>query len=278
MIPFPYLPQIIALPVAAGGGGTVADIFIANSYRGGHWPVLAGGIWKDTARTIAATTAADLVAALDDVSGNANHFLQATSGARPILRFDGAGNAKLEFASGRFMTAGNGSALAPRTDCAFLSCANRIGTTAAFNPLLNRAVAAGIAGRLGLYRSLTSAVTVYDDGDVTDGVEAFFASTETTTIVHSSNVKRYGVGVAGEFLVRKAGTNGTATPLRTNDKSFDHNSAWRLLLGGYGNSGDSGQAGTLVGDIYGATLLYSSAPIDSAYITTIEAELAALYA
>lgn len=60
----------------------------ANGADGGYYSVAMGRVWKDTARTIPATADGDQVAALDDLSPNGRHLLQATSASQPILRFD----------------------------------------------------------------------------------------------------------------------------------------------------------------------------------------------
>ena len=48
-------------------------------------------MWQDTAGTTAVTAVDQLVARVDDLSGNSNHLIQSTSGSRPVLKQDGKG-------------------------------------------------------------------------------------------------------------------------------------------------------------------------------------------
>lgn len=52
-------------------------------------PWLPGTVWKDTAGTVPCTAPDDLIARADDISGNGNHFIQATEGKRPKWQTDG---------------------------------------------------------------------------------------------------------------------------------------------------------------------------------------------
>jgi hypothetical protein len=54
-------------------------------------------MWKDTAGTTPVTAVDDLVARIDDKSGNGFHATQATEASRPILKQDGNGNYYLLF-------------------------------------------------------------------------------------------------------------------------------------------------------------------------------------
>ena len=75
----------ISLPVFSP-----ADLF-SNGQRGGYWNVQdLGTLWQDQAGTIPADTDGDLVARMDDQSGNGNHML-APSGNEPTLKQDGSG-------------------------------------------------------------------------------------------------------------------------------------------------------------------------------------------
>ncbi len=65
-------------------------------------------IWKNTARTIPATTAGDAILGATDFSGNSNHWSQANSAIAPtlqligttkVLRYDTSGNMYMGFVS-----------------------------------------------------------------------------------------------------------------------------------------------------------------------------------
>lgn len=69
----------------AAGLSSPADLF-AGGIDGAWWEVTPGHVWKDTAGTIPATADGDLVARIDDRSGNGHHLLQATAVNRPVLK------------------------------------------------------------------------------------------------------------------------------------------------------------------------------------------------
>lgn len=76
-------------------------------------------LWKDTAGTDPVTTAGDLVARIDDLSGNGHHLLQATSGSRGAyasgggITMDGTADVYLE------STAASNTALPVYLACAY---------------------------------------------------------------------------------------------------------------------------------------------------------------
>lgn len=66
-----------------------ADLF-ANGEDGAWYdPSDLSTLWKDTAGTIPVTSDGDLVARIDDKSGNENHLTQPTSGMRPLYKTNG---------------------------------------------------------------------------------------------------------------------------------------------------------------------------------------------
>lgn len=73
-----------------GGGGTDPSTMFGGGQKGGYYDgSYLAGLWKDTAGTIPVTADGDLVARWDDRSGNGNHLIQATGGARPVYRTSG---------------------------------------------------------------------------------------------------------------------------------------------------------------------------------------------
>jgi hypothetical protein len=113
--------------VNAIGGGAASDVKVASfapaslfaaSEQGGWYdPSDLSTMWKDTAGTDPVTADGDLVARIDDKSGNGNHLTQATSGNRPTYKTSG-GLHWLEF---------NGTSQAMSTPSAFnLSASDKL--------------------------------------------------------------------------------------------------------------------------------------------------------
>lgn len=86
----------LGAPPEAGEYQALVDMF-GVSDEGALIPsinaaVAEGTIWQDAAMTILATSVDDPVGAIEDLSGNGNHFLQSTATARPLLKQDEKGN------------------------------------------------------------------------------------------------------------------------------------------------------------------------------------------
>lgn len=73
------------------------DLFAASEAGSWYDPSDLSTLWKDTAGTSPVIAAGDLVARMDDKSGNGNHVSQATGALRPIFQLDGQGNPYLLF-------------------------------------------------------------------------------------------------------------------------------------------------------------------------------------
>ena len=72
-----------AAPTWASGPGSITGMVA------GYDATDLGTLWQDSARTTAVASNADPVGAWDDKSGNGNHVLQATSGAKPTYSTTG---------------------------------------------------------------------------------------------------------------------------------------------------------------------------------------------
>lgn len=88
------LSRGLTLGVGSNSGGAApafspSSLFQASE-TGGWWEVRSGQVFQDTAGTTPATADGDPVARVNDLSGNANHLLQSTAGARPTLRISGS--------------------------------------------------------------------------------------------------------------------------------------------------------------------------------------------
>lgn len=75
---------------------TPATLFASAEEGAWYDPSDLSTVWQDSAGTVAGAVDSP-VGKIDDKSGNANHAIQATAAARPILRQDGSGNYYLEF-------------------------------------------------------------------------------------------------------------------------------------------------------------------------------------
>jgi hypothetical protein len=76
---------------------TPAELFAADEVGVWYDPSDFDTMWKDTAGTTPVTAVDDLVARIDDKSGNGFHATQATEANRPVLKQDGNGNYYLLF-------------------------------------------------------------------------------------------------------------------------------------------------------------------------------------
>tara|TARA_R110000787_G_scaffold8584_1_gene29016 strand:+ start:516 stop:1328 length:813 start_codon:yes stop_codon:yes gene_type:complete len=66
------------------------DALFASGEQGAIYdPSVLSSLWQDTAGTTPVTTAGDLVARMDDLSGNGNHLTQATVGQQPTYETNG---------------------------------------------------------------------------------------------------------------------------------------------------------------------------------------------
>jgi hypothetical protein len=85
--------------VIGASGGTWSPSALFASSEVGVWydPSDFDTMWKDTAGTTPVTAVDDLVARIDDKSGNGFHATQATEANRPVLKQDGNGNYYLLF-------------------------------------------------------------------------------------------------------------------------------------------------------------------------------------
>ncbi len=71
----------------SNANASLASIFFGSGEPGGlYFPLDLSMLWQDTAGTVPATAAGQLIARVDDLSGNGNHCIQATTAARPALQ------------------------------------------------------------------------------------------------------------------------------------------------------------------------------------------------
>lgn len=81
------MPQLHGVIASGYRGGFSPLDFFADSEDGALYdPSDLATLWQDTAGTIPVTTDGDLVARMDDLSGNNHHLIQPTSSRRPIYK------------------------------------------------------------------------------------------------------------------------------------------------------------------------------------------------
>lgn len=68
---------------------TPASLFAPGEDGAVYDPSDLSSLWQDTAGTVPVTADGQSVARIDDKSGNGNHAIQATAGARPVYKTDG---------------------------------------------------------------------------------------------------------------------------------------------------------------------------------------------
>jgi hypothetical protein len=82
----PAVRQIVLF----GGGWSPAKLFLAGQQGAWYDPSDMGSMFTDTAGTTPVAADGDLVARINDKSGNGYHLLQATSTKRPLFKVSGA--------------------------------------------------------------------------------------------------------------------------------------------------------------------------------------------
>lgn len=80
------------LSTLGGAAWSPVNLFTGGINGGYYNPNIISSLWQDVAGTTPITTDGQLVARIDDLSGNNKHLFQATSGLRPIFRTSGGVN------------------------------------------------------------------------------------------------------------------------------------------------------------------------------------------
>lgn len=86
-LPF-LLGRMGMTPGVLGASFSPATLFAGET--GGYWdPSVLSSLWQDSARTTPVTANNDPIGAIDDLSGNGNHLVQATADNRPLYKTSG---------------------------------------------------------------------------------------------------------------------------------------------------------------------------------------------
>lgn len=100
-----FTSGVVSEPPAASYRTILADVsgfdpatLFVGGIQGGWWdPSDFTSMFQDTAGTVPITAAGQVVARINDKSGNNNHLLQATAGNRPTIQQDGNGLFYLDY-------------------------------------------------------------------------------------------------------------------------------------------------------------------------------------
>jgi hypothetical protein len=92
-----YTDLTVTFAASDGVTWTPLELFAADEVGVWYDPSDFDTMWKDTAGTTPVTAVDDLVARIDDKSGNGFHATQATEANRPVLKQDSNGNYYLLF-------------------------------------------------------------------------------------------------------------------------------------------------------------------------------------
>lgn len=173
-----FLPSGIMVTSGGPAPFSPADLTLT-----GWWdPSDLSTMWQDTAGTVPVTADGDLVARIDDKSGNGRNFTQSTSGARPVYKTSG-GLHWLEFAgSGDWMI--NSATLATlygSTTFNAVVSARPESITTSTTPILAPAVLHGDEGAVTVGWAATSLIGVSNFDGSTDFVSV--ANTLSTDLV-----------------------------------------------------------------------------------------------
>lgn len=216
-------------------------------------------MFQDTAGTVPVTAAGQKVARINDKSGNGNHLTQATAANQPYLRNDGT-NYYLELVGSTptYLVAPNTNNMAWRTDSIMMGAATQYSSPSTNQSILSRSLYGPGAARWNISQATNSAYINYNN--TSGNVASPNAPNGSATSVVSGYIDR----AAGSGLVRVNAVAGTAASF-TPDASTDLTTNYRLMLGVYNNSGDTGpQTGTgVTGRLYGLVVRFAAVDTDA---------------
>lgn len=235
-----------------------------SSGERGAWldPSNISSLWQDTAGTTPVTATGQAVARIDDLSGNGNHFIQPTSGNRPVYQVDGSGYPYLQFtaASSKYMYVNNVSNLLSLGTKSFtFLAAAKLDSMTGYGSLFARSYLGGRAGRW--WVDFNGKFECYLDRDgynVPTNGYTFSNTTNPHVFLSTGDVTGITMGNAIDGVA-----GGTSTSFSPPTGSLDFNGG--ALLGAYNDTSGS-VSGTSAGNffdgrVYG--LIIRIATIDS---------------
>lgn len=224
-------------------GFTPASLFAAGEQGVWYDPSDFSTMFQDTAGTTPVTAVGQSVALIRDKSGRGNHATQSTAASMPTIQQDANGCYYLSFdGSNDFLTAGDVCDLLT-TDLTGHAGVKIVGSEAA---VYGKTIYGIATGRYSMYVSGGIYTAGYANAS---GVQnADVVSTVPTAQVLTQRLFRS----AGQNSLYRNGSQLAITSFTAESTSY--NTAYRLLIGAYSNSGDSGQQFYLNGNIYGVVL------------------------
>lgn len=217
-----------------------------------------GVLFQDTTGLVPVTTVGQSVAFVLDKSGNGNHLTQATASKRPVLANDGhAYYLQFTRASQQVLYTASTNAMAPRAQSMAVIVAYRSDDTAICQPISRSIAASGIG------RWVVGSASGF--GQVSAGFYQWDSVNTDLTIAGSVYLDK---AIAGQIANRASGQgsveliqSGAASAL-TNVMAIsvggtDYNTTYRTLIGGYGNSSNTGEINWCQGRVYGAVIRYA---------------------
>ena len=212
----------------------IQAVMFGNSERGGWWdPSDISTLFQDTAATTPVTAPGQAVACILDKSGNNNHFIQTTSGYRPVYQVDSNGYPYLQFTEANSNYMYQPSTTNPlnlgTTSVSVLYSLKQDSTTT-YQYLFARSYLGGSAGRY-LTQSNAGTSSLYYDVNGTTNISTNFTFSDTTSPhVCVSTMDRTGI-TALSYL--DGVSTGTQTGSSTNDTATNQLTSFACLLGAY---------------------------------------------
>lgn len=245
----------------------IQPVMFGSGERGGWWdPSDIATLFQDTAATTPVTTTGQAVACILDKSGNGNHFIQATSGYRPVYQVDSNGYPYLQFTKANSNYLYQPSIANPLhlgTTSVSILYALKQDSYGTYQYLFSRSYQGGAAGRYFTQSNAGTSSLFYDKDAVNVISTNFFFTNTTNRHVCASTMDRTGI-TALSYLDGVA--TGTQTGSYANDTATDQLTNYACMLGAYANTSltPSGFASgyTFDGRLYG--LVVRIAAIDTA--------------
>jgi hypothetical protein len=183
-------------------------------------------LWKDTAGTTPVTADGDLVARMNDKSGNGFHVIQATSGARPIYRAGTGGKHYLEGDSARWLETSTTNVLTNANGEWTGGVAINFDTNTGSQHILSRDDGTTRVSSLFNAAGVPNSLNFYASGNSTETGPAITATTANTLIERTSVTEQ-------ELFVNGVSDGSTDTSFRGNPLATASKLAVMGQIGGF---------------------------------------------
>lgn len=191
---------------ANGIAGVSAAVFSPSSLfsnnKGGYWDVAQSHVWSDNGST--QITDGGSVYRIDDLSGNGNHWLQTTSGSRPVWHAN-SGTPYIQFdGTDDFMTASLPAAITGTNITGAWACRYDTGA-----PNFGRYLCI-VNTTSSSYDNLSSTLFGYNPSGVTTPLYNFVAGPTSTPGADTDFVAQSSMDATNLYLKVDAGTNNSS--------------------------------------------------------------------